>query len=325
VVQGRSEGCFVDLSKTHLSPPISKDEVETNSDQAHIPLLALAGIFLFIGVLWRNVDIFILGLSESWLNILPCKLFPLLIILGFFWFYRRNQVESVLGLKIEDPKKHVALGLILGVALFLMGNAVASVIYWAFIDSSQGLSVTIIRPDLLWYSAIFFLINAVYEEILFRGALQNGLREYVSVNRAILISAAIFGVYHLVWPIYFAGTGTLSPSHIFVYVVFSGLLGGVFGLYYEKFTSRRTLLGPIIAHWLINFLNENIKISTSEVIAGPDVLLGNPPIQMAIALTLVVILYASSIFIFSKYRVEDLNGWLSRRRAQFRFRAGVST
>jgi len=308
------------MGKKQLS--VSTTEIEEPSKQTwdHVPLLALAGLFLFIGVVWRNVDVFLLGLSESWLNILPSKLFPLLIILGFFWFFRRNQITSVLGLKIEDTRRHVTLGIILGVALFLMGNAIASVIYWAFIDSSRDLSVTIIRPDLLWYSAIFFLINAVYEEILFRGALQNGLREYVSVNRAILISAAIFGLYHLVWPFYFAGTGTLSTSHIFVYVVFSGLLGGVFGIYYEKFSSRRTLLGPIIAHWLINFLNENIKISTSEVIAGPDVLLGNPPIQMAIALLLVVILYATSIIIFSKYLVDDLDGWLQRRRAQLRFR-----
>jgi hypothetical protein len=42
---------------------------------------------------------------------------------------------------------------------------------------------------------------------------------------------------------------------------------------------------------------------------------------MAIALSLVVILYATSIFIFSKYRVEDLDGWLSRRRAQLRLGA----
>ena len=308
------------MAKKQLTVSTTETEEPSKPTWNHVPLLALAGLFLFIGIVWRNVDVFLLGLSESWLNILPSKLFPLLIILGFFWFYRRSQITSVLGLKIEESRTHVTLGIILGVALFLMGNAVASVIYWAFIDSSQGLNVTIIRVDLLWYSAIFFLINAVYEEILFRGTLQNGLREYMSVNRAILTSAAIFGLYHLIWPIYFTGTGTLSPTHIFVYVVFSGLLGAVFGTYYEKFASRRTLLGPIIAHWLINFLNENIKISTSEVIAGPDVLLGNPPIQMATALLLVVILYASSMIIFSKYRVEDLDGWLQRRRAQFRFR-----
>ena len=170
-----------------------------------------------------------------------------------------------------------------------------------------------------------FLINAVYEEVLFRGALQNGLRDYMSVNRAILTSALIFGVYHIIWPIYFAGTGTLSPTHVVVYVVFSAILGGIFGIYYEKFSSRRTLLGPIIAHWLINFLNENIKISSSEIVAGPDVLLGNPPIQMAIALGLVLILYSTSIFLFSKYRVEDLDGWLQRRRAQFSYRHQEST
>jgi membrane protease YdiL (CAAX protease family) len=297
-----------------------EDNVEKTS-RNHFPLLALAGLFLFIGIVWRNVDVFLMGLSESWLNILPCKLFPLLIILGFFWIYRRSEMGTVLGLSIDAPRKHVTIGIILGVSLFLMGNAIASVIYWAFIDSSLGLNVTIIRVDLLWYSAIFFLINAVYEEVLFRGALQNGLREYMSVNRAIFTSAAIFGLYHIIWPIYFAGSGTLSPSHIFVYVVFSGILGAIFGIYYEKFSSRRTLLGPIIAHWLINFLNENIKISSSEVIAGPDVLLGNPPIQMAIALLLVLAIYSTSIFVFSRYRVEDLDGWLVRRRAQFRLKA----
>ncbi|MHA1963196.1 MAG: CPBP family intramembrane glutamic endopeptidase [Candidatus Thorarchaeota archaeon] len=309
------------MGKKQLTVSTTEIEDPSKSTWNHIPLLALAGLFLFIGVVLRNIDVFLLGLSESWINILPSKLIPLLIILGFFWFYRRTQIASVLGLKIEEPRKHVAIGIILGVALFLMGNVVASVIYWAFIDSSQGLNVTIIRPDLLWYSAIFFLINAVYEEILFRGALQNGLREYMSVNMAILSSAVIFGIYHIIWPIYFAGSGTLNTSQIFVYVVFSGLLGAVFGIYYEKFSSRRTLLGPIFAHWLINFLNENIKISSSEVIAGPDVLLGNPPIQMAMALLLVIILYSTSIIIFSKYRVENLEGWLQRRRAQFSFRA----
>ncbi|MGY5879064.1 MAG: type II CAAX endopeptidase family protein [Candidatus Thorarchaeota archaeon] len=304
-----------------VSTDTPTSEEASRSFWTHVPLIALGGLFLFLGVVWRNVDVFILGLSESWLNILPCKLFPLLIILGFFWLYRRSEMGTVLGLTIHEPRKHVSIGIIVGVALFLMGNVIASVIYWAFIDSSLGLNVTIIRVDLLWYSAIFFLINAVYEEVLFRGTLQNGLRAYMSVNRAILTSAVVFGVYHLIWPIYFAGTGTLSLSHIFVYVVFSAVLGGIFGIYYEKFSSRRTLLGPIIAHWLINFLNENIKVSSSEVIAGPDVLLGNPPIQMAIALGLVLILYATSIFLFSKYRVEDLDGWFQRRRAQFRYRS----
>lgn len=303
------------MTKAQLSVPASQVDEEPHSFWAHVPLLALAGLFLFIGVLWRNVDVFILGLSESWLNILPCKLFPLLIILGFFWLYRRSEFGTVLGLEIHEPRKHVTVGIIVGVTLFLMGDVIASILYWVFIDSSGGLSVTIVRPHLLWYSAIFFLINAVYEEALFRGVLQNGLREYMSVNRAIFSSAAVFGVYHIIWPIYFAGTGTLNSSHLFVYIVFSAILGAIFGIYYEKFSGRRTLLGPVIAHWLINFLNENIKIASAEVIAGPDVLLVNP-VQMVIALVLVITAFSSMIYIFNKYRVEHLDGWLQRNRAQ---------
>jgi len=305
MVQGGTEECFTILIKAQLDTSITEAEGEKKSIWAHIPLLTLAGFFLFIGVVLRNLDVFIFGLSETWLNILPSKLIPLLIIVGFFWFYRRNEVSSVLGLEIHEPKKHVIVGIIVGLTLFLMGDVIASILYWAFIDSSVGLNVTIVQPGLLWYSAIFFLINAVYEETLFRGVLQNGLREYMSVNRAIFSSAAVFGLYHIIWPIYFAGTGTLNVTHLFVYITFSGILGGIFGIYYEKFSSRRTLLGPIIAHWLINFLNENIKISSAEVIAGPDVLLVSP-VQMAIALSLVLIAYSSMILIFKKYRIEDL-------------------
>jgi membrane protease YdiL (CAAX protease family) len=315
MVQGGSEECYVVLTEVQLSPPKAQDEVEKRTVFAHIPLLALAGVFLLIGVLWRNVDVFILGFSETWLNILPCKLFPLLIILGFFFYFRRSEVSSVLGLEIHEPRKHVIMGVFVGITLFFMGNVAASIIYWAFIDPSAGLSVTIIQAHLLWYSALFFLINAVYEEVLFRGILQNGLREYVSVNRAIFFSAAIFGIYHIIWPIYFAGTGTLNSSHLFVYIVFSGILGGIFGIYYEKFSSRRTLLGPIIAHWIINFMNENIKMASAEVIAGPDVLLVNP-VQMVIALVLVMTAYSSMIYIFSRSRASDLDGWLQRRHAQ---------
>ena len=104
---------------------MTQDELEEESNGSHTPTLALAGFFLFIGVLWRNVDIFILNLSETWLNILPSKIFPLLIILGFFWLFRRNLISSVLGLEVHEPRKHIVTGILVGVFLFLMGDYIA--------------------------------------------------------------------------------------------------------------------------------------------------------------------------------------------------------
>jgi len=299
------------MTKAVVASPKVEDETKSLSRWVHIPILALAGLFLLIGVLWRNVDVFILDLGSSWMNILPCKLFPLLLIVGFFWYYRKKEFSTVLGLKILSTRTHAIIGITVGISLYLLGNVLATIVFATFFDPSLSIELVIIEANLLWYSAIFFLINAIYEEALFRGLLQNGLRDYISANRAILFSAMIFGIYHIIWPIFHSET---NFSRIMVTIVFSGLLGGIFGVYYEKFSSRSTLLGPIFAHWLLNFLNENFKVSTDEIVSGPDVLLVNP-VQMGIALLLVTIGFSLMLFIFWKYRVEKVQEWTSRIRS----------
>jgi membrane protease YdiL (CAAX protease family) len=296
------------MTKTVVAKQKIEDDSEFHSPRAHIPILALAGLFLLIGVVWRNVDVFILDLGNSSMNILPCKLFPLLLIVGFFWYYGQEEISTILGLNIQNTRTHAIIGITTGISLYLLGNVLATIIYATFFDPSLGLELVIIEVNLLWYSAIFFLINAIYEETLFRGLLQNGLRDYVSPNRAILFSAMIFGIYHIIWPIFHAET---NVARIMVTIVFSGLLGGVFGVYYEKFSNRSTLLGPIFAHWVLNFLNENFKVSTDEIVSGPDVLLVNP-VQMGIALLLVTICFSLMFYFFWKYRVEKVHEWTSR-------------
>jgi len=69
---------------------------EKQSIWSTMNILIISGIMLTIGIIWRIVDQFVLGLGDTWMNILPSKLFPLLIILGVFWFYRRPEIDSVL-------------------------------------------------------------------------------------------------------------------------------------------------------------------------------------------------------------------------------------
>jgi membrane protease YdiL (CAAX protease family) len=294
-----------------LAPVVTESEVKKASFWSRVGLIPLGILLLTIGVIWRNVDVFILGFSESWLNILPCKLFPLLLIVGVFWKYRRSEVGSVLGLRRNRMRSHLVIGVSMGVLFYFLGNILPTMIYWAFFDSSFDIQLIIVNVDLLWYSAFFFLLNAIYEEVLFRGLLQNGFRSRLTPNRAILLSASVFGVYHLIWPIYHAASGILTMSHIFVYVVFSAFLAVVFGVYYEKFSGRRTLAGPIAAHWLINLLNENFKMSFDQVIEGPDVLLVGST-QMVIALTLVALAFTTLMLVSWKLRVEQVESWAAR-------------
>jgi membrane protease YdiL (CAAX protease family) len=270
---------------------------------------------LVLAVMWRNVDVFIFGFDKIWTNIMPSKLFPLLILLGLFWRYRKEEVGPVLGLNRMNINAHLILGLIIGVTLYLLGDFFAAVIYASFFDRTLSLEIIIVNFDLLWYSSIFFLVNGILEEALFRGLLQNGLRDYFTANKSMLLSASIFGFYHLIWPIQtFMVEGVFPFTRAMIMVIFSGLLGLTFGIYYERFDSRRSLAGPIAAHTILNFLNENIKVSSAEVVPGPDVLLVNP-IQMAIALILVTIAFTAIITIGWKCKLEHVQLTWSRLKS----------
>ena len=153
---------------------------------ARMKILHLAVVLTVIAVVWRQVDIFVLGLGDTWMNILPNKLFTLLIMIGVFWYFRRSEIGPVLGITRENIRAQVGIGIIVGLSMYLIMDALPVVIYGMFLDTSYPLELHIIAVNMLWYQLLFFLCNGFVEEGLFRGLLQNGLREYVTPNRAIL-------------------------------------------------------------------------------------------------------------------------------------------
>jgi len=58
------------------------------------------------------------------------------------------------------------------------------------------------------------------------------------------------------------------------------ILGIFFGIYYERFSSSKSLLGPIAVHTIINFVNECFKVGPEPVIQGPDMIFANSGLMM---------------------------------------------
>ncbi len=188
-------------------------------------ILVISGIMLTIGIIWRIVDQFVLGLGDTWMNILPSKLFPLLIILGFFWFYRRPEIDSVLGLSRKQLRVQLAVGLVMGILVSVLIDTGGTVFYSLLIDPSYPLELHIINGDLLGYLFIFFMINAFLEETLFRGLIQNSLKTKLTANKSIVISAIIFGLWHAGWPIVNASPGQSVIMEVSMIVFFTTILG----------------------------------------------------------------------------------------------------
>ncbi len=268
-------------------------------------ILALTTVLLSIATILRIVDILVLGLGDTWVNILPSKIIPAVLLLGVFWKYRRAEIPSVLGLTLKDYRVHVVMGLIMFAGLYFVVDAGATMLY-ALFDPSYPIALTVVDPLFFAYMAFFFFVNAVMEETYFRGILQNGLKSQYSAKKSIMISAIIFGVWHAVWSLV---TGHLTEG--IVLVIFSGILGGFFGIYYEYFSEGKSLMGPIVGHWLFNLFNENVKFGPEEAVQGPDLVYGSPFI-MPIAISLFFMIFGILFYVAYNYRVKDVRNLYHR-------------
>jgi membrane protease YdiL (CAAX protease family) len=156
---------------------------------------------------------------------------------------------------------------------------------------------------------IFFLTNAFLEEILFRGLIQNSLKTRYSAKIAILVSAIIFGLWHAGWPLLNAAPGESVITSVSLMVFFTTILGLLFGIYYERFSSGKSLMGLVVAHTIFNYVNESFKIGPEPTMQGPDMAFANSGIMM-VSMSFFLIIFSLLFFVFWKYKIEQFSeGW----------------
>jgi membrane protease YdiL (CAAX protease family) len=283
------------------SDPSMKEE---RSFWSSLNLLTVSGFMLIIGIAWRVVDQFVLGLGDTWLNIMPSKLFPFLIIVGFFWKYRRSEIGSVLGLSRNQLRVQLAVGLVMGIMISGLIDIGGTVVYGLFVDPTYPLDLHILNPELLGYMLLFFLTNAFLEETLFRGLLQNGLKTLFSANVAIVLSAIAFGFWHAGWPLLNGGPNVVREVSMMVFFTF--ILGLLFGIYYERFSSGQSLTGVIVAHTIFNFVNENFKLGPEPSMQGPDMAFLTPGL-LGTTLAMFLLTFSIFFFVFGRYKIEQVS------------------
>ena len=293
------------MATTQVQEIIESERTEP-SGWSSISLLKIGGIMLAIAVVWRVVDQFVLGLGDTWLNIMPSKLFPFLIILGFFWKYRPREIDSVLGLSRDNLQTHIAVGLLIGIAISFGIDFGGTIVYGLFIDPSYPLQLHILNEELLGYMLIFFLTNDLLEETLFRGLLINAFKTNQTTNRAILFSAIIFGFWHAGWPLVNGAAGSDAMNQVASMVFFTTILGIFFGIYYERFNSSRSLAGPILIHTMFNYVSECFKIGPEPVIQGPDLIFSNAGLMASTFLMFFLIFIPLGVFLW-KFKVEQVS------------------
>jgi membrane protease YdiL (CAAX protease family) len=289
----------------------TEPECNNTSQWTSAGFVKIAGVMLAIAAIWRIVDQFVLGLGSTWMNIFPSKLFPFLILLGFFYKYRPQEIGSVLGLSKDKMKSRVAIGILIGIVFAIGIDIGGTILYGVFIDSTYPLQLHILNEDLLGYMFIFFLTNAFMEETLFRGLLLNAAKTRLSSNVSILLSALIFGLWHAGWPILNGAMGGDVLSGVISMIFFTTILGIFFGIYYERFSSSKSLLGPITVHTIINFVNECFKVGPEPVIQGPDIVFANNGLMMMTFLLFFLTFIPLGIVLWKTRFEQVASFWLS--------------
>lgn len=286
-----------------------ESSISTHRDKSS-GLLKIGGIMLTIAVIWRIVDQFVLGLGSTWMNIFPSKLFPFLIIVGFFWKYRRHEISSILGLSRDKIHSRLAIGILIGLIFAIGIDFGGTIVFAILVDPTYPLQLHIINEELLGYMFVFFLTNAFLEETLFRGLLINAAKTRLSSNLSILLSAIIFGLWHAGWPLVNGAMGGEAASGIASMVFFTFILGVFFGIYYERFSSSISLIGPIAIHTIINFVSECFKIGPEPVIQGPDIIFSNSGL-MTVTFLMFFLTFIPLAIILWKFKIEQVtDSWL---------------
>ena len=93
-----------------------------------------------------------------------------------------------------------------------------------------------------------FMQNGLWEEFLFRGALQTRLRKLLTPGWAIVIQALVFGAWHLGLG-YTNTDGAGLPPALASTIVLQATIGLAFGIVFER---TRNLIAPTAAHVLAN-------------------------------------------------------------------------
>ncbi len=230
--------------------------------------------FLLFGLAMSVRTPFVVHLSQ------PLEKTPVIFLLVLTLVLVEGYSLQVFGFRFGNFLRQLALGVFLFLASLLLLVAAGIGLIYALV----GVNVFSSFDPLIFLLTLPFFTFAVgiSEEGLFRGYIQTKLGSIMSVRRAILVQAILFGLWHTVWhlnPLDFGGM-LFHVAETFLF----GLLTGAY------FAYARSLTGLVFLHGLTDSFGASIAADFSKV---SDQLLA--PIALTGAATYVVVILLLSL------------------------------
>ena len=275
------------------------------------PILAPLALFA-IALLFRAVDIFALRLDERLGEIILSKSLGFALVVGYTWWVG----ERLAALGLHSRRLIAALSI--GGGVTVVAFVIAGVVQVLTLAPNDVMTLVATDPKTgmaggTGFAAFLVLgnvVNAFMEEGLFRGLMLPHFLQRMRFWTANLLQAALFAVWHLVWPLkaYLTGDASLAGA-----LAQGGLLEhGTFvaGLEYGYlFWRTDSLWAPWVAHFLNNTTLNLMQIrSVSGELQPPTIM----SIVVVVALALLVLVVGP---LARRLRLPHLQPWGSRRPA----------
>ncbi|MBM7662892.1 membrane protease YdiL (CAAX protease family) [Bacillus mesophilus] len=205
-----------------------------NREKRFITSLMLSFLIGFVVFMVANHFVGALSISNE-IKIILNRLFLIFILIGLVlnflfykkkisWFNNKPDLEHHIDLKFHK----------VNVFCFWMIGIVVNVMVYSIIIVQQKLEFTLL---LLLFCLFFSLINAFFEEVIWRGIMLSALKEFVSTGYAIFVTSIGFGLLHL-------AIGFSLPL---------SLLISVAGIIYAVITLKTNSIYPsIVFHIVVN-------------------------------------------------------------------------
>jgi membrane protease YdiL (CAAX protease family) len=148
-------------------------------------------------------------------------------------------------------RAHVPAGVRFGLAAAaVVAVALAVAVVTGIIDGSEPEVVGLTGNDVLWRALVEIPIaTVVLEELAFRGVMFALLARIVDTRRAFVITAVLFGLWHV--PGAADGWSAGALGGVVGTVLVTALAGVVFQMLRQR---SRSLVAPALAHWATNSL-----------------------------------------------------------------------
>ena len=227
--------------------------------------LFIGGIILFlIAYSFASLPEYYIG--NNWFSGSLSLISGVLLLLMYRWLVGSYEDRKIEELSMRKCLKHTGIGLLWGVLMMAAIIGIFALCGWYKIVGCC-FNVAVVYRLLMTYFVV-----AVGEEIVFRGIMFRLLDSQFNVWVALLISAVVFGIAHII-----------NPNATVVSTIGISLASGVlFGLLFKYY---RTLWVPIGIHWSWNFVQGTVTGSPvsgmvpdysilNSVTSGPELLTG---------------------------------------------------